>query len=86
MWRHVLVDREETRVMMMVNMLPQAMDKWEFNEVTMTLGINRFVHWIPIIFGFAMSIIGTAWVLLHYLRPLVARETGGLSGEGPKQE
>ena len=55
-------------VMMMVNMLPQAMDKWEFNEVTMTLGINRFVHWIPIIFGFAMSIIGTAWVLLHYLR------------------
>jgi len=55
-------------VMMMVNMLPQVMDKWEFNEVTMTLGINRFIHWIPIIFGFAMSIIGTAWVLLHYIR------------------
>jgi TRAP-type C4-dicarboxylate transport system permease small subunit len=55
-------------MMMMVNMWPQAMDKYEFNEVTMTLGINRFIHWIPIIFGFALSIAGTAWVLVHYLR------------------
>jgi len=54
--------------MMIVNMLPQAMDKWQFNEVTMTLGINRFIHWTPIIFGFAMSIVGTAWVLYRYVR------------------
>lgn len=54
--------------MMMVNMLPQALDKWQFNEVTMTLGISRFIHWTPIIFGFAMSIVGTAWVLYRYVR------------------
>jgi hypothetical protein len=54
--------------MMMVNMLPQAMDKWQFNEVTMTLGINRFIHWIPIILGFALSIVGTVLVLAYYLR------------------
>jgi TRAP-type C4-dicarboxylate transport system permease small subunit len=54
--------------MMMVNMLPQALDKWQFNEVTMTLSINRFIHWTPIIFGFAMSILGTAWVLYRYVR------------------
>ena len=55
-------------VMMMVQMLPQAADKWQHGEVTMTLSINRFTHWVPIILGFAMSIVGTAWVLVHYLR------------------
>ena len=54
--------------MMMVHMLPQAMDKWQYNEVTMTLSISRFIHWIPIIFGFALSIAGTAWVLVQYTR------------------
>jgi TRAP-type C4-dicarboxylate transport system permease small subunit len=68
-------------MMMMVHMLPQAMDKWQHNEVTMTLSINRFIHWIPIIFGFALSIVGTAWVLIHYIRygfpkdPNLDRET-----------
>ena len=55
-------------VMMMVQMMPQAMDKWNYGEVTMTLSINRFIHWIPIIFGFAVSIIATAFVLVRYLR------------------
>jgi TRAP-type C4-dicarboxylate transport system permease small subunit len=55
-------------VMMMIYMMPQALDKWQFDEVTMTLGISRFIHWIPIIFGFGLSIVGTAWVLVHYLR------------------
>lgn len=55
-------------VIMMVQMLPQAADKWQHGEVTMTLSINRFTHWVPIIFGFAMSILGTVWVLVHYLR------------------
>ena len=54
--------------MMIVTMLPQAMDKYQFNEVTMTLGINRFIHWTPIIFGFALSIVGTVLVLFYYLR------------------
>jgi TRAP-type C4-dicarboxylate transport system permease small subunit len=55
-------------LMMMVQMLPQAADKWQHGEVTMTLSINRFVHWVPIMFGFAMSILGTVWVLVRYLR------------------
>jgi TRAP-type C4-dicarboxylate transport system permease small subunit len=55
-------------LMMMVQMMPQAADKWQHGEVTMTLSINRFAHWVPIIFGFAMSIAATVWVLTRYLR------------------
>lgn len=55
-------------VLMLVEMIPQAMDKWAYNEVTMTLSINRFTHWVPIIFGFVLSIVATVWVLIHYLR------------------
>jgi TRAP-type transport system small permease protein len=60
-------------VMMMVQMTPQAMDKWKYSEVTMTLSIHRFIHWVPIIFGFGMSIVATAWVLVCYLRYGVPR-------------
>jgi TRAP-type transport system small permease protein len=55
-------------MLMMVQMLPQAADKWQHNEVTMTLSISRFTHWVPIIFGFAMSMAGTVWVMVRYLR------------------
>ena len=54
--------------LMMVHMLPPALDKWQYNEVTMTLGISRFIHWTPIIFGFSLSIAATVWVTLYYLR------------------
>jgi TRAP-type C4-dicarboxylate transport system permease small subunit len=68
-------------ILMMIQMIPLAMDKWEFSEVTMTLGIDRFIHWIPIIFGFAMSVAATAWVTLYYIRhgdpvdPTIHQET-----------
>jgi hypothetical protein len=55
-------------MMMTIYLMPQAMDKWQFHEVTMTLGISRFIHWIPIIFGFVLSIAGTVWVLFRYTR------------------
>jgi len=55
-------------VLMMMEMVQPALDKLNDHEVTMTLGINRFVHWIPIIFGFALSIVATVAVLVHYLR------------------
>jgi TRAP-type C4-dicarboxylate transport system permease small subunit len=55
-------------VLMMVQMAAPAYDKWKFSEVTMTLSINRFIHWIPIIFGFALSIVATLGVLAYYLR------------------
>lgn len=55
-------------VLMMIEMLEPAIDKLSDGEVTMTLSINRFIHWIPIVFGFAASILGTFWVLGYYLR------------------
>ncbi len=55
-------------VLMMIEMIQPALDKLIDREVTMTLSINRFVHWVPIIFGFALSIVATVWVLAHYLR------------------
>ena len=50
-------------VAMMIEMLPLAWEKYNNDEVTMTLSIDRFVHWVPILFGFSVSIIATIWVL-----------------------
>ena len=55
-------------ILMMTEMIQPAMEKLDTGEATMTLGINRFWHWVPIIFGFAMSTLGTAWVLYLYIR------------------
>jgi TRAP-type C4-dicarboxylate transport system permease small subunit len=62
-------------LMMMSYMVQPAIEKLDQHEVTMTLGINRFVHWIPIIVGFAFSIIGTFWVIYHYLRHGIPKRT-----------
>lgn len=62
-------------VLMMIEMIQPALDKLNDHEVTMTLGINRFVHWMPIIFGFALSIVATIAVLVHYLRHGVPTST-----------
>lgn len=61
-------------VMMMIEMIEPARDKLEFHEVTMTLEINRFIHWIPILFGFAVSIAGLAWVIYRYVRHGVPKD------------
>ena len=61
-------------MLMMVQMVQPAMEKWDTGEVTMTLGINRIWHWVPIIFGFAASILGTIWVLVLYLRHGVPKD------------
>ncbi len=55
-------------IMMMIEMIEPALDKFNEEEVTMTLEINRFIHWIPIIFGFVVSIFGTIWVIYFYAR------------------
>lgn len=69
-------------VLTMARMLPLALDKWTYGEVTMTLSISRYIHWMPIIFGFAMSVAATAWVAVHYLRhgPPDDPAAGGESG------
>jgi len=48
-----------------VAMLPAAAVKYASWEVTMTLGIHRFVHWVPILFGFGGAFLATLWVLLR---------------------
>ncbi len=53
---------------MMIRMYPLFYDKWEFAEVTMTLSISRWIHWVIIMVGFALSVAAAAWVLTHYLR------------------
>ncbi len=44
-------------------MIPAAMDKYESYEVTMTIGIHKFIHWVPILFGFAGALLATVWVI-----------------------
>ena len=67
----------------LVEMLEPALEKLGQHEVTMTLGINRFNHWIPILFGFAFSVVASVWVLIHFLRwGASSRQTTGTgSGE-----
>jgi TRAP-type C4-dicarboxylate transport system permease small subunit len=55
-------------VLMIIQMFALFVDKWAFDEVTMTLGISRWIHWTPIILGFLLSIVATAWVAVYYLR------------------
>ncbi|MHA1536182.1 MAG: TRAP transporter small permease [Alphaproteobacteria bacterium] len=69
-------------MLMMWEMREPALEKLNQHEVTMTLGINRFNHWVPILFGFAFSILASVWVLIHYLRggaPLHEPTGGGAS-------
>ena len=61
-------------VMMFVEMIEPAMDKYTETEFTMTLEIDRFIHWMPILFGFVFSIIATIWVLFLYARHGVPRD------------
>jgi len=51
-----------------IEMIEPALDKLYSGEVTMTLAISRFIHWLPIIFGFAASAVATVCILVHYLR------------------
>ena len=68
-------------VLMITYMVQPALEKLDQHEVTMTLGINRFVHWIPIIFGFVLSIAATVWLIVHYLkRGMPSQHPGGDGG------
>lgn len=67
-------------VLTMIEMIEPALSKLNAGEVTMTLGINRFNHWVPIIFGFSLSILSTVWVMWRYIRHGVP-EVAGLAGD-----
>lgn len=49
-------------------MIEPAMEKYDSSETTMALEIDRFYHWIPILFGFYVAVAGTLWLLIHRLR------------------
>ncbi len=70
-------------IVMMIEMIEPALDKLEFAEVTMTLSINRFTHWVPIILGFGLSIISTVWVVVHYWRAGVPTDS---TLDGPRED
>ena len=53
---------------MMFEMLPAALEKYASDEVTMTLSIDRFWHWLPILFCFVVSILALLWVLFGLFR------------------
>lgn len=58
-------------------MVPASMEKYNSFEITQTLGIHKFVHWVPILFGFAGAILGALWVLLRGpVRDLNIRDRG----------
>lgn len=50
-------------------MLPAALEKLDSNEVTMTLGIPRYIHWIPILLGFSLALIACLWLLFKRPHP-----------------
>lgn len=64
-------------------MIPAAMEKYHSYEITQTLGIHKFVHWVPILIGFAGAILGALWVLLRgpVKDPGTAGEDGGADAE-----
>ncbi len=61
-------------VTVLIQMIPEMLDKWQFEEVTMTLGIPRYIHWIPILFGFLASSIATVYVMIRYWRDGVPKD------------
>lgn len=59
-------------------MIEPAMLNYNRNQYTMVMEIDRFIHWIPILFGFYLAILGTIWLLVHRLRgggaPVIRRD------------
>lgn len=49
-------------------MFGPAQEKLTSGETTMALGMSRFYHWIPILFGFSFASLGTLAVIIVYLK------------------
>ncbi|MFK7966845.1 MAG: TRAP transporter small permease [Burkholderiaceae bacterium] len=45
-------------------MLPAALEKLYSAEVTMTLSIPRYIHWVPILLGFVFALAASLWLAL----------------------
>jgi TRAP-type C4-dicarboxylate transport system permease small subunit len=51
-----------------IAMIEPAMEKYRGTQYTMVLEIDRFYHWIPILFGMFVSVAAAAWLFVHRLR------------------
>ena len=51
-----------------IAMIEPAMFKFHRTQYTMVMEIPRWYHWVPILFGFYVSIPCVAWLLIHRLR------------------
>jgi TRAP-type C4-dicarboxylate transport system permease small subunit len=49
-------------------MIEPTLDKYHSNQHTLVMEINRFYHWIPILFGIYISILAAVWLFVHRLR------------------
>jgi TRAP-type transport system small permease protein len=45
-------------------MAPAALEKLNSTEVTMTLSIPRYIHWIPILISFVLAFIASVWLIV----------------------
>ncbi len=50
-----------------IAMIEPAMGKLHRNQYTMVMEIDRFYFWIPILFGFYLSIPAALWLIVHRL-------------------
>lgn len=53
---------------MLWHSVPRARDTYIFGDLTLDLGIPRFVHWIPILLGTAVAIFVALLVLVRIAR------------------
>jgi TRAP-type C4-dicarboxylate transport system permease small subunit len=51
-----------------IAMIEPAMLKYRGTQYTMVLEIDRFYHWMPILFGMFVSIAAAGWLFVHRLR------------------
>lgn len=61
-------------VVMFSQMIEPARDKAEFGEVTLDLGIPKYIHWIPILVGTFFSAIAVAAILWRDARAARGRD------------
>ena len=61
-------------VVMLTQMISPAEDTVEFGDVTLGLGIPKYIHWIPILLGVFFSAIAVAAILVRNI--LRARRAG----------
>jgi TRAP-type C4-dicarboxylate transport system permease small subunit len=51
-----------------IAILDPAMVMYDRHQYTIVMEIDRFQHWIPILFGFYCSILAVAWLLIRRWR------------------